>query len=132
MAPCQVVWGRDNRGAMLRVIEGDGARIENRCGEPAAHPYLYIASQVIAGLDGLQRRLQPPAPSESPYAEGSPSLPRSLPEALEALAADDTMTEGFGAAFVDLYARIKASEIARHDSAEDRAEWERREYFGRL
>ncbi len=60
LAPQSVLWGRDNRGAMLRVIGGpnDGAtRIENRIGEPAANPYLYMAAQIHAGLDGLARQL---------------------------------------------------------------------------
>ena len=47
--PTASIWGRDNRGAMLRVIGGPGdpaTRIENRIGEPAANPYLYFASQI--------------------------------------------------------------------------------------
>lgn len=63
LAPQNILWGRDNRGAMLRVVggAGDGAtRIENRIGEPAANPYLYMASQIHAGLDGLVKGLEPP------------------------------------------------------------------------
>jgi glutamine synthetase len=59
LAPLAALWGRDNRGAMLRVLggPGDGAtRIENRIGEPMANPYLYMASQIHAGLDGLRQR----------------------------------------------------------------------------
>ncbi len=53
LAPQSILWGRDNRGAMLRVIgqAGDTAtRIENRLGEPAANPYLYMASQISCRL----------------------------------------------------------------------------------
>src|SRR5207253_8091257 len=49
LAPDRVVWGKENRGAMLRVVGGPGdpgTRIENRIGEPAANPYLYFASQI--------------------------------------------------------------------------------------
>jgi glutamine synthetase len=63
LAPQAVLWGRDSRGAMLRVIGecGDeGTRIENRIGEPAANPYLYLASQIHAGLDGIDRQLKAP------------------------------------------------------------------------
>src|SRR3954465_7055885 len=63
LAPQSAVWGRDNRGAMLRVVgePGDrGTRIENRIGEPSANPYLYIASQIHAGLDGLEQGMQAP------------------------------------------------------------------------
>ena len=69
MAPQSVIWGHDNRGAMLRVVGGAGdaaTRIENRIGEPAANPYLYIASQIHAGLDGIRHGLQPPWPAPRP------------------------------------------------------------------
>src|SRR5215813_8789823 len=56
LAPDRVSWGTDHRGVMFRVLGGAGdlaSRIENRVGEPSANPYLYIASQLITGLDGV-------------------------------------------------------------------------------
>jgi glutamine synthetase len=135
LAPQSVLWGRDNRGAMLRVIGGCGdaaTRIENRIGEPAANPYLYFASQVHAGLDGLQRRLQPPRATDAPYAGGAENLPTSLGEALAALRDDAVLCEAFGPAFVDYFTRIKQSEQQRFAAAEDPDEFQRREYFGRI
>ena len=85
LAPQAVLWGRDNRGAMLRVVggAGDGAtRIENRIGEPSANPYLYMAAQIHAGLDGLARGLTPPRATESPYASDAEMIPTNLPDAL--------------------------------------------------
>jgi glutamine synthetase len=134
MAPQAVSWGRDNRGAMLRVLGtcGDAAtRIENRIGEPMANPYLYVAAQVHAGLDGLERRLDPGRETDAPYAAGTP-LPASLGEGIEALLSDDALVRGFSAPIVDWYARLKRSELARHDAAEDREAWQAREYFGRF
>jgi glutamine synthetase len=69
LAPLAALWGRDNRGAMLRVLggPGDGAtRIENRIGEPMANPYLYMASQIHAGLDGLAAAGSRPWPPNRP------------------------------------------------------------------
>lgn len=135
LAPQAVLWGRDNRGAMLRVIgqPNDGAtRIENRIGEPAANPYLYLASQIHAGLDGLRRQLRAPPATDAPYAETAEKLPTSLPEALLALRGDTVFCEGFGRDFIRLYERIKLAEISRHAEAEDKDEWQRREYFGRI
>ena len=135
LAPQSVLWGRDNRGAMLRVIGecGDGAtRIENRIGEPAANPYLYLASQIHAGLDGIARRLEPPPATDAPYASAAARLPTGLGEALEALRADAVLTGGFGQSFVDYFDRIKQSELSRWDQAEDKDEFQRREYFGRF
>jgi glutamine synthetase len=130
MAPTTANWGRDHRGALLRVLGGPGdagSRIENRIAEPAANPYLAIAAQVWAGLDGLARGLAPMAAGEGP------ALPASLGDALDALAADAVVgTAGLGAAAVELYTRIKRHELARHAAAEDPTEWERREYFARL
>jgi glutamine synthetase len=134
LAPQSVLWGRDNRGALLRVLggPGDGAtRIENRLGEPMANPYLYIASQIHAGLDGLARALVPPPETTDPYAAGADKLPTTLGEALDALATDPVLKVGFGAPLVNCLQRIKRHELARHDAAEDKAAWQRREYFGR-
>jgi glutamine synthetase len=134
MAPQSAVWGRDNRGAMLRVVGqlGDPAtRIENRLGEPLANPYLAIAAQVFAGLDGLQRALQPVPATEDPYAPDQPALPVSLADALQALAADAVLQQGLGPAMARVFHAIKRQEIARQAQALDPAQWERREYFSR-
>jgi glutamine synthetase len=135
MAPQSVTWGRDNRGAMLRVLGGGGdaaTRIENRIGEPMANPYLYMAAQVHAGLDGLERGLDPGPETAAPYATAGHALPTSLGEALDALAADAALVRGFGPAVIDWYARVKRSELARHDQADDREAWQAREYFSRF
>jgi len=137
MAPQSALWGRDNRGAMLRVLgdpvdRGDPAtRIENRLGEPMANPYLYMAAQVFAGLDGLARRLEPPPATETPYAEAPVMLPTSLAEALDALASDEVMQQGLGGPLARVIETVKQQEFARHAAADDREAWLRREYFGR-
>ncbi|MBA3774809.1 MAG: glutamine synthetase [Ramlibacter sp.] len=135
LAPQSVLWGRDNRGAMLRVIGecGDTAtRIENRIGEPAANPYLYIASQVHAGLDGISRQLAAAPATDAPYTDAALKLPSSLGEALDALHADAAMVAAFGPAFIDYFARIKRSELARFEQSDDKEEFQRREYFSRI
>ncbi|MDB5870724.1 MAG: L-glutamine synthetase [Ramlibacter sp.] len=135
LAPQSVLWGRDNRGAMLRVIGecGDAAtRVENRIGEPTANPYLYLGSQIHAGLDGIQRRLTAPAATDAPYASSAAKLPASLGEALEALRADTVLTAGFGQPFVDYFTRIKRFELNRFEQAEDKDDFQRREYFSRF
>jgi glutamine synthetase len=143
LAPDRVVWGQDNRGAMIRVVGTPGHpgsyRIENRIGEPAANPYLYVASQILAGLDGIDQRLDPGPAADAPYAAEAATLPRSLGEALLALRGDKCYRAGFGRQFVDDYfIRIKEAEIARYRegiagrSERDPVEvsdWEQREYF---
>ncbi len=135
LAPHAAVWGRDNRGAMLRVIGGandKATRIENRIGEPAANPYLYLASQIYAGLDGIQRQLTAPSATNAPYATDDAQLPSNLGKALNALKHDLAFAKAFGTDFINYYGRIKQQEITRYDAAIDKHEWQRREYFGRI
>ncbi len=130
LAPDRATWARDNRGALVRVIGGPGdpaTRLENRVGEPAANPYLYLASQIVAGLDGLQRALDPGPSADTPYAAQAPRLPQSLAEALDALAGDEVLRAGVGLSFADYFVHLKRSEIARFEA--EVTEWEHREYF---
>ncbi|MBI5274826.1 MAG: glutamine synthetase [Burkholderiales bacterium] len=134
LAPQSVLWGRDNRGAMLRVVGhcGDpGTRIENRIGEPAANPYLYMASQVHAGLDGIERQLKAPPATDAPYSGAGTRLPASLGDALQALAQDTRLAAAFGDTFISYFTRIKDAERHRFDAAEDKEDFQRREYFSR-
>jgi glutamine synthetase len=130
LAPDRAVWGHDNRGVMVRVLGGAGdpaTRLENRVGEPAANPYLYMAAQVLAGLDGLQRRLDPGPSADTPYEAKAELLPKSLGEAVAALRGDAFFSEVLGASFVDYLLTIKDAELARFQA--EVTEWEQREYF---
>ncbi|ESQ90510.1 glutamine synthetase family protein [Asticcacaulis benevestitus] len=130
LAPDRVVWGQDNRGAMLRVIGGPGnpaTRIENRIGEPAANPYLYIASQIRAGMDGLRRELVPPVVADSPYETEAPRLPANLMEAVQLARNSTFLRQTFGEGFMTYLTTIKEAEIGRYLA--DISEWEQREYF---
>jgi glutamine synthetase len=130
LAPDRVIWGKENRGALVRVIGGPGnpdTRIENRIGEPAANPYLYLASQIYSGLDGMARKLPLPPSADTPYETKADPLPRTLGEALGCLRQDEMLRKAIGETFVDYYCRIKEAEIARFNS--EVSEWEHREYF---
>src|SRR5262245_5986176 len=130
LAPDRAIWGRDNRGVMVRVMGGPGdvaTRLENRVGEPAANPYLYMASQIFTGLDGMERMLDPGPSADTPYEAQATQLPKSLDEALRALRNDTCLTDGFSRPFIDYYLRIKDAEIARYQA--EVTEWEQREYF---
>ena len=75
--------------------------------------------------------MQPGPAVESPYADGAAPLPATLALALDALAADAVLQEGLGPVMAQIYTAVKRQELARHAAAEDKALWERREYFGR-
>jgi glutamine synthetase len=141
-APDRVCWAVENRGALVRVQGAPGdenSHVENRMGEPAANPYLYMAANIAAGLDGIRRQLEPPPPVEAdPYAAEAPMLPTSLGDAIDALAKDTFYREAFGDVIVDYLIHMKRAEFARYESAvaqnpppegQDVSEWEMREYF---
>ena len=135
LAPQSVLWGRDNRGALLRVVGGcgdAGTRIENRLGEPAANPYLYLASQIAAGLDGIERRLRAPRATDDPYHPDADRLPTSLREAVQAMNQDPVLGHAFGTDFMNYYTRIKLADAARHEQAEDKQAFDQREFFSRI
>jgi glutamine synthetase len=119
LAPDRAAWGFDHRGAMLRVLGGandPATRIENRAGEPSANPYLYIASQVVTGLDGIEHRRDPGSPQTDPYTSQCPMLPKRLSDALTLFDQDTLFREQFGKTFVDYYVRIKRTELERYES----------------
>ena len=132
-APDRACWARDNRGVMIRVLGGAGdpaTRLENRIGEPAANPYLYMAAQITAGLDGVERALSPGPSADEPYRADAPALPRSLEQALAALRDSACFAAGFGEFFVDYYLRLKQAELDRFHA--EVTDWEQREYFSLL
>jgi glutamine synthetase len=139
LAPDRVIWARDNRGVMVRVLgqPGDPAtHLENRVGEPAANPYLYMAAQIYAGLDGMARKTDPGLSADTPYETKASFLPKDLDEALAALRKSELLRRSLGDAFVDYYVHLKEAELSRFkaevaDGAEgsEVTAWEQNEYF---
>ena len=130
MAPDRVLWALGSRAALLRVTgsAADGStHLENRVGEPSANPYLYLAAQLVAGLNGVEHGWDPGPAADEPYETEAPRLPATLGEALDALAEDTEFRESFGARFADYYIGIKRHELARFHAAV--TDWEQREYF---
>ena len=131
LAPDRAVWGRDNKGAMLRVIgtgpEDPATRIENRVGEPAANPYLYLSSQIYSGLHGVRNKLTPPKPTNDPYTAVGEKLPTNLMDAVFAFDRSKMFRDVMGDQFVDYLTHIKRSEIERFLSTV--TDWEHKEYF---
>lgn len=143
LAPDRLAWGQDNRAAMMRVISAphdSASHVENRVGDSAANPYLYIAAQAAAGLDGIINKTDPGPISDDPYAADVPRLPTSLADAVDALEADSFYRAAFGDVFVDYVVTMKRSEVNRYNAwVEQHADpdtyvngvtdWEHREYF---
>ena len=98
-APVNLVYSQRNRSAAVRIPlyskKPAAKRLEFRCPDPAANAYLAFSAMLLAGLDGVQNRIEPPDPMDKdiydlPPEELAqvPSVPASLEEALDALASD--------------------------------------------
>jgi glutamine synthetase len=142
LAPDRATWAYDNRGAMFRVLGGVGdaaTRIENRVGEPAANPYLFIASQIGAGLAGIGQKLDPGPSDDEPYTAERAMLPKSLAAALDALDREPLFRQQLGDVFIDYFLKLKRNELGRYhqflqqagipQDGDEPTEWEQNEYF---
>ena len=128
-------WGHDNREAPLRLpslfrgMEEASANVELKAADATSNPYLAVGGIVAAGLDGLERGLEPPDPVEvdpATMAEDEREalrirpLPASQGEALDALEADAVLTGALGPVLAGSYLAVRRSEWETY-SAEDEA-----------
>jgi glutamine synthetase len=141
-APDRIGWAAENRGALIRIQGGPGdvgTHVENRLSEPAANPYLWMAANIAAGLDGIERQAEPPPIVEGdPYAEEGELLPQSLDAAVAELDASTFYRSALGDSLIDYLVMMKRSEVRRHAEAVAAqplpegavvSDWEMREYF---
>ena len=137
-APAYATYGGNNRTQMLRVPEA--GRVENRAVDGSANPYLAMAAQLAAGLDGIDRGLDPGEPNQDNLyllsadevgGRGIRTLPPTLLHAMDELVADDVMRDALGKTadgdYVDYYAKVKREEFhAWHSVVSD---WEVERYL---
>lgn len=128
--PWNVTWGHDNRTVYARIPRerGKATRIENRAGDGTANAYIASAAALFAGIDGLERELDPgePVSGVAYELEDRTLMPFSLGEALDALEEDTFFVEHLGPQFVQAFLAMKRSEVARFASAV--TDWELNEY----
>ncbi|MFZ0172379.1 MAG: type III glutamate--ammonia ligase [Acidimicrobiales bacterium] len=137
-APAYASYGGNNRTQMLRVPEG--GRVENRACDGAANPYLAMAVQLAAGLDGIDRALDPGEPNsdnlytlsaEEVAARGITTMPPTLLHAVDELVNDDVLRSVLGKTpdgdYIDYFAKVKRQEFqAWHSQV---SEWEVERYL---
>jgi glutamine synthetase len=121
LVPAGAGLGGDNRLSYLRIPSerGRATRVEIRAADASANPYLLIAAILAAGLDGIERRLDP-------VSLGTRALPASLGDAVTALECDDVLVAAIGPRLVSVLAALKRRECARF--ARSVTDWEWREY----
>jgi glutamine synthetase len=132
-APTAIAWSHDNRTAGFRVV-GSGASLRVECRIPGAdaNPYFAYAALLAAGLDGIERELDPgPAFVGDVYAaEGLSQVPATLVESIAELECSDFARAAFGDAVVDHVLHFARSEQAAVDA--EVSDVERRRYFERI
>jgi glutamine synthetase len=123
-APCYIAWSGRNRSPLIRIPakRGSSTRIELRSPDPSCNPYLALAVQIKAGLDGIKRKLNPPEAvdlnifamdNRQRKEMGIDSLPGDLKEALTLLSNDEVIKDALGE---HIYSRFVAAKTEEYDS----------------
>ena len=132
-APTRAVWSIDNRTAGYRIVApgSKSVRVECRVGGSDLNPYLAIASQIAAGIKGIEEKLTLEAPfsGDAYKAEGLRDIPRTLRAATEALRSSGMLREAMGDQVVDHY--VRAAEWEQEDFDQKVTDYERIRGFER-
>src|SRR4051812_1917188 len=143
-APVYVAWSQRNRSALIRIpLYKPGAeqatRAEIRCPDPACNPYLTFATLLHAGLEGIEQGYELPQPMETNLYHLTPeqrrergivSLPETLGEAIDELAASELMRRALGDHIFDAYVKLKRKEWDEYRI--QLTQWELDRYLGVL
>src|SRR6266513_2034633 len=127
-------WGHDNREAPIRVpsvfsgVEEASTNVELKAADASSNPYLAVGGLIAAGLDGLERGLEPPEPvevdpatidEEERDARGIIRLPATQEEALDALEGDRVLIGALGPTLADSYLAVRRSEWAAYSEGDE-------------
>mgnify|MGYP001000543463 FL=1 len=140
-APIYIAWSATNRSPLIRIpaARGEGTRVELRCPDPSANPYLALAVCLAAGLDGIRKQIMPPAAVvknvyemrlDEKKAEGIESLPATLSEAVDELEKDEYILEVLGEHISRNYIAAKRTEWAEYTSQV--TDWEIEQYLYKI
>jgi len=139
-APVYVAWSAANRSALLRVPakRGNATRVELRSPDPAANPYLAFAAMLLAGLDGVKNKIEPPSSvnaniyklsEEERLVQNIPSLPGSLYEALDEMKNSSVAKEALGEHIYSEF--LKAKKMEWDGYRTDVTPWEHERYLAK-
>jgi len=128
-APVYIGWAQINRSALIRLPRyttgrNKSVRLELRCPDPSANPYLAFAAMLAAGLEGINKNIACPDPlnnlniwnlsEEERKEKGIESLPGSLAEAMYEFEADDVIKEALGSTICGVFSRAKWAEVEEY------------------
>ena len=133
-APAHVAHAAGNRSVLVRIPGSHRRRLEFRSGDNTSNPYLLLTALISAGIDGLDRELDPGEPADEDLGhaagEGIRFLPRTAGEALDAVEACEPVMDGLGPVCGPELLRVKRYELARYDV--EVGDWERDVYLERV
>ena len=134
LAPYWIDWGEDNRTTYIRLPgeRGRGPRVARRSGARPPPSDQAPAAAIHAGLDGIDRKLDPGPPSVGVYEPPVERqlMPFSLSDALDALESDTVIRDQLGEQFMKVFVTLKRNEARRFSLAV--TDWELREYLDAL
>lgn len=140
-APIHIAWSTSNRSPLIRIpaTRGDGTRVELRCPDPSANPYLTLAVCLAAGLDGIRNQIMPPESVPDNLFEmqveekeklGVQSLPMDLEEALEEFEKDEYIKGILGKHITEKYVEAKRAEWTEYRAQV--TDWEINNYLYKI
>jgi glutamine synthetase len=140
-APVYIAWSAKNRSPLIRIPAARGAstRVELRCPDPAANPYLTLAVCLAAGLDGIKNKLIPQdsvdknifnMTQEEKDEIGIMSLPESLEDSIIALENNDLIKNVLGIETTKKYVKAKREEWDQYSI--QISQWEIDQYLHRI
>ncbi len=139
-APVDIAWARKNRSTLIRIPATPNAenatRLELRSPDPSANPYLAFTAILAAGIDGIERSIEPPAAveeniyqmsEEEKTRRGIKPLPSSLEQTINALESDQVISSALGAETTKYLMQAKRDEIVAFNQSV--TSWERERYL---
>ena len=140
-APVYIAWSATNRSPLIRIpaSRGEGTRIELRCPDPSANPYLALAVCLRAGLDGIANKIEPPASVDcnifaltdaEKKERGIEAIPGTLIEAIYELEKDEFVQDVLGKHVSSKYIEAKKAEWANYRSQV--TDWEINQYLNQF
>ncbi len=140
-APVYIAWSACNRSPLIRIpaSRGSHTRLELRCPDPSANPYLTLAVCLAAGLDGIKNKLTPPESIDRNVFELTPEerqslgirhLPANLSEAVDALEKSEFMKSVLGDHISKKY--IEAKRVEWEEYRTQVTQWEIDQYLYRI
>ena len=137
-APVYIAWSSTNRSPLIRIpaSRGAGTRIELRCPDPSANPYLALAVCLRAGLDGIVNQIEPPASvdlnifalsEEEKKKLGIEAIPGTLIQAVNELEKDELIRDVLGRHVSTKYIEAKKKEWENY--ASQVTDWEVNQYL---